>query len=192
MKHLLNFEPPVKFRKGSSLMFKTIVCLIYAIPLFLATGMAFDYVELETMIRQLGAASDLVEKRHVEFAKKLGETRAETQELATDERRLFGYHRTLAGLSFSWTSLLGVLERVVPDGISLLRIRIKPQSVVKIALEGQATSLEQVTCLLRRFYTLERFSDPRLSRHVREESPAGPLVAFTLTVDYLPDLEVRP
>ncbi len=192
MKHLLNFEPPVKFRKGSSFMFQTIVCLLYALPVLMGLAVIIDYLELDTLISRTGDALESLEKRHIQFAKEMAETRGETMDLKADEERLFSYHRALAGLSFSWTKLLGTLEGIMPESIRLVRIRIRPQSVVKIFLEGQATDLGKVTELLRKFYALDRFVEPRLSRHVREETKSGAFVGFTLDVDYLPAVEVRP
>lgn len=192
MKHLLNFEPTVKFRKGSSFMFQTIVCLLYAIPLFMAAALAFDYLELESIIEFLNVASKRVEDRQVEFNKKQLELRADVEELKTDEKRLITYYRSLTGVSFSWTSLFGMLERTVPAGVRLGRIRIKPESVVQIFMEGEAKNLDEVTEFLRRLYSLERFSRPHLSRHAREDTPAGPIIRFTLDVQYLPAWEARP
>lgn len=192
MKHLLNFEPPVKFRKGSSFMFQTILCLLYALPIVMGLVVAFNYFHLESLIAQTTEAMEALEKRHAQFARQMAEVRGEIGDLKADEERLVSYHRLLAGLSFSWTRLLGILEGILPEGVRLVRIRIRPQSVVKIFLEGQATELGQVTDLLRKFYALDRFVAPRLSRHTREETPNGALVGFTLDVDYLPKLEVRP
>jgi len=173
-------------------MFQIVICLLYALPIFMGFALLDEFIELEGLIGYLGTASEAVEKRHVEFAKAQSGARGDFEDRAAMEGRMVGYFRSLSGASFSWTTLFEALERTVPDGVRLIRIKIKPESVVQIFLEGEASSLDEVTDLLRRLYSLERFSNPHLSRHSREETSAGPIIRFTLDVQYLPVWEARP
>lgn len=186
MRHLLNFVPTVKYRSGSSFMYKTILSLLYVVPAMMTGYMAYQYVNTGTTIDRLNAASDVLEKHTSEFQKKLAESRPDIDEIDQINRRLVTYHHTNQTLRFSWNDLYKTLESILPPGIRLTRVRILPRTLIKITLEGNARALEDVTALLRSLYSLDRFANPRILRHAKLASKNEIGVTFDMDVDYLP------
>ena len=192
MKHLLNFEPTVKHRKGSSFMFKTILSLLYGIPILLGTWMAIQYQTIENQISLINQASERLEARHETFLKTLSEGRPDPEELKEGSRRFLSYHRAMTAISFSWAKLLDSLELLIPGQVRLTRVRIKPESFMKLSLEGNAKALENVTQFLRRLFGHPEFRNPKLTRHSLAATASGPEILFNLEVSYFPFGEARP
>ncbi len=192
MKHLLNFEPTVKHRKGSSFMFKTILSLLYGIPILLGSWMAFQYLGIESQIGQLNQASERLEQHHEKFRKTLSEGRPDPDELKEGNRRLLSYQRAMTAISFSWARLLDSLEQLIPDQVRLVRVRIKPESFMKLSLEGNSKALGHVTEFLRKLFDHPEFRNPRLTRHTLATTASGPEIVFNLEVNYFPFGETRP
>ncbi|HOY65359.1 MAG TPA: PilN domain-containing protein [Candidatus Ozemobacteraceae bacterium] len=186
MRHLLNFVPTVKYRSGSSFMFRTIIVLLYTVPTLMTCYMGYRFFAAGHVIARLDAASTDLEKATAAFQKKLAESRPDGDELATMKTRLLTYHHTIETLKFSWNDLYKTIETILPPGIRLTRIRILPKTVLRITLEGNARSLEDVTGLLRSLYTLDQFANPRLTRHAALSNPQEQGVSFNMDVDYLP------
>jgi len=192
MKHLFNFAPTVKFREGSSFMFKTILVLLWSIPVFLALHMAYNYSFYGGLKEYLAEFSEKVEKSHAEFQKKNQESRVNREEFIELSERSLAYFRALKGMSFSWNSLFEDFERLLPYEVRITRIRIKPSGVVKLVVDGEALKLENVTEFLRRLFADRRFEKPRLTQHSLSKNSSGEFLTFCLSVDYLPVRESRP
>jgi len=186
MRHLLNFIPTVKYRSGSSFMFKTIIALLYIVPALMTMYMAYQYLNAGRLIEILNQSSTILEKHTSEFQKKLNENRPDLDEIRQINTRLLRYHNTTETLRFSWNDLYRTLETILPSGIRLTRIRILPKTVIRITLEGNARELEDVTCLLRSLYQLDRFANPRLTRHSKLTGRDESGILFHMDVDYLP------
>lgn len=191
MKHFLNFPPTVKFRIGSRLMFGAVMVILYVVPICLGLFMASQFYHYEGLMETLNSYGKILEKHHDQFLEEQKKQRMDEQEFSGEEARLDTYHRTLTGFSFSWSKLFEVLEKTVPAGVRLQSISIVPDSVLHIKIVGEGQNLDMVTGLVRALYELERFSRPRLLRHalVNETSAS---VQFSLSVDYLPEIEVEP
>ncbi|MFZ2960339.1 MAG: PilN domain-containing protein [Candidatus Ozemobacteraceae bacterium] len=201
MKHLLNIVPTVKYRGESSFMFKTIIGLLYLLPALLALYTGLQYLEVTSLNVEMDAASDRLEKKHGEVSKGLAEARPDRSEIQESWQRILSYHHALKSTTFSWTTLFGYLEQVLPAAVRITRVRVHPEASVKLNIQGEAVRLEDVTDFLRRLYEHKRFDQPRLINHARLEGstrsgkpgPEGSAVAvsseavmFTLDVDYLP------
>ncbi len=186
MRHLLNFVPTVKYRSGSSFMYKTILSLLYVVPTMMTGYMGYQYVNTSDVIARLNAASDVLEKHTSEFQKKLAESRPDLDEIDQINRRLVTYHHTNQTLRFSWNELYKTLETILPQGVRLTRVRIVPKKLIKIALAGNARELGDVTALLKSLYALDRFANPRLLRHAKLSAKDESGVTFDMDVDYLP------
>lgn len=192
MKHLFNFTPPVKFRVGSTFMFKTILFIIWSVPLVLVAFVANQYILFEELEEDLANGSQQLERKHSEFQKKLAENRPSKAEMNEFSARILAYFNTLRTVSFSWSSLLETLENLLPAGVKVTRILVKPGSCATLVLEGEARSVEQVTEFWRRLYAGNRFDRPRVSRHALIPNTNPPIQQFHLEVDYIPSIEVQP
>jgi hypothetical protein len=64
------------------------------------------------------------------------------------------------------------------------RIRIIPDKLVKVAIEGNATSLKDLTGFVKILFNDKMFLNPRLKQHQRV-GLNNPEVTFKLEVDYL-------
>jgi Tfp pilus assembly protein PilN len=190
MKHLLNFVPTVTYRKGSSFMFKVIMAILYVVPLSLCFFMAYEYFVLEDLIERHTEMGDALEKRHAQFQKVLAERRPDLEELNSMRGRFLSYYQAMSGLSFSWTELFATLEGILPPEVRLTRIQVRPESVVRLRIAGQAGNLGAVTELLRRLYGLEAFHAPRLSKHQVIDGQKSSAVTFHLDVEYLPPVAI--
>ncbi|HEY9072209.1 MAG TPA: PilN domain-containing protein [Candidatus Ozemobacteraceae bacterium] len=186
MRHLLNFVPTVKYRSGSSFMYRTIIVLLYTVPALMTCYMGYQFFAAGSVIERLNTSSAVLDKATAEFQKKLAENRPDADELATMKSRLLTYHHTIETLKFSWNDLYRTIEAVLPPGIRLTRIRILPKSTLRLTIEGNARTLEDVTRLLRSFYELDQFANPRLTRHAALANPQEQGVSFHMDVDYLP------
>jgi len=192
MKHLLNFVPTVKFRQGSSFMFKTIYFLLWAIPIMISLFMTYEYYGVSDTISFLSSHAETLDKRYVEYQNKFAENRLDPTEIEGMKKRMISYCRTFQAFSFSWTPLFEILERIIPAGLKITQIRIKPESLIKLAIQGEAVDLEKVTQFLRTLHSLEQFSKPRLTRHALLPIASGTTTTFYLDVDYVPQGEVTP
>lgn len=186
MRHILNFVPTVKYRSGSSFMYKTIIALLYVVPALMTAYMAYQYVNTGRLINRLNDSSDVLEKHTLDFQKTLSENRPDLEEINQINSRLVTYHHTNQTLRFSWNDLYKTLEAILPAGIRLTRIRILPRTLIRISLDGNARTLEDVTKLLRSLYSLDRFANPRLIRHAKLAAKDESGVTFNMDVDYLP------
>jgi len=167
-------------------MFKTIIALLYIVPALMTAYMAFQYFHAGNLIELLNQSSTILEKHTAGFQNILNDNRPDLDEIRQINARLLRYHQTTETLSFSWNDLYRTLETILPAGIRLTRIRILPKSVIRITIEGSARELEDVTCLLRSLYKLDRFANPRLSRHSKLTGKDESGIAFNMDVDYLP------
>lgn len=194
MKHLFNFPPPPnqKFRKGSGFMFRTILVILWCVPLFLFFFTLFEYWEVETLHSYLQDSLDQLNRRHGVFQKSLSEKRYDKNEYQAVSEQAKAAHRSLRSLKFSWTALFATLEDILPPDVKITRLRIKPEQVVGLTIEGEGEKLEAVTELLRRLYKHEKFDKPRLLSHALIDTKQGPAVVFRMNADYLPPLEVLP
>lgn len=194
MKHLFNFPPPPnqKFRKGSGFMFRTILVILWCVPLFLFFFALFEYWEVDTLQSYLQNSLDHLNRRHAVFQKVVSENSNDKNEYQAVVEQTKAAHRSLRSLKFSWTALFATLEDVLPSDVKITRIRIKPEQVVGLTIEGEGAKLEAVTELLRRLYKHEKFDKPRLLNHALIDAKQEPAVVFSMIADYLPPLEVLP
>ena len=192
MKHIFNFVPAVKFRQGSSFMFKTIIAILWSIPLALALYTLAEYSYYENLTAYLGDFSATLENKHREFQKNSIESRFDKKEFLELSKRTVSYFRNLKAMTFSWTSLFGELEKLLPGGVKINRIRIKPATSVNLTVDGEATGMTDLTDFLRGLFASDRFYRPRLSHHATASTASSGALVFNLNVDYLPPLEIQP
>lgn len=190
MKHFLNFSPTVKFRVGSSFMFRTVMFILYVVPVAVIFFLAYDYSHLDQLVTEIDSFGEQITEFHRQGMRQHKQERVDFQKLEMEEKKLYTYHRTLTGFSFSWSKLFQTLEQTVPAGVRIQQISIVPDSVLRIAILGEGRNLEAVTGLIKAFYRLERFSRPRLARHALVNE-GQKMVQFSMQVDYLPEIEVE-
>lgn len=192
MKHLFNFSPTVKYRQGSSFMFKVVLTILYGIPALMLLSTTAEYLFISGLEAQYAECGDRLEKKQAEFNKRLGETRPDRKEIAQLTERSASYFQVLKAISFSWSSLFDSLEEILPGEVRISRIRIRPSTAISLIIEGEAKKLEEITEFLRRLYAHARFDQPRLNHHALSARDQKPTLEFNLEVDYLPLPEVKP
>ncbi len=192
MKHLLNFVPATKFSGQSSFIYRTILGLMYALPLLFATYWTLAYWGYEDIINDLEQSSKRLEARHKDFVKVITENYPDREEIAQSSERITALYRSMRILEFSWTPLFALLEQVLPQGVRLERIRVRPGPVLYLSMSGEARTVGQVTGFLQTLFTHDRFNNPRLLRQSQISSGTEILTSFDMETEYLPLKEVRP
>jgi Tfp pilus assembly protein PilN len=187
MKHLFNFSPTVKFRKGSSFLYKVILSVLYFIPAVLLFYHGSIYLHLNQVESFLNDFSGRLENRHSEARTAIAAIRPDRQQFWQMLGASVGYHRLLTNIRFSWSTLFDRLEDIIPPGVKIARIRMKPAALVNIAIEGEAADVTQVTEFLRRLYGHPNFTQPRLARHSKKRDHELEGVAFQMEAGYLID-----
>ena len=187
MKHLFNFSPTVKYREGSSFLYKLVLSVLYCIPLMLLLFHGFSYLHLASVEEDLNEFSTQLEKRHAEARAAVVGIRPDRPAFWKMLKSAVAYQRLLTNIRFSWSDLFDRLEEIIPAGVKIDRIRLKPANLVSIGIEGQAREVTQVTEFLRRLYDHPHFLHPRMSRHSRDEHGEKPQVSFRMEVGYLAD-----
>lgn len=101
-------------------------------------------------------------------------------------------NRLIDRKSFSWTRLLGRLEKHVPGGIAITRIapHFKDGQVeAEIKLNGDADSLEPLTKLMMNLEGSPYFADVFLLRQSIKPVDGRDMISFELTVRYVAEGE---
>lgn len=189
MKHFLNLPPTVKYRKGSSFMFKITVILLYLLPISLTLLMVYRYQGNVQPAEFLATAQEDLEKATDRFQKQLLEIRPDMQMAEAQEKRLLDYYRALSGFSFSWNFLLASMEKVLPEKVRITRLTLRPQSVLKIGISGEAQSLKELTEFVRALQQVESFIRPRIHRHQLVKAASGSWIQFEVGFGFVPESE---
>ena len=192
MKHLLNIIPTVKFRGQSSFVYRTILALLYVLPILFGIFVTLAYWDHPRAISALTDANDRLEKRHGEFKKMLADGHPEKEEWGKSKEQITSFLRTMRFMQFSWARLFSHLEEVLPPEVRLTRIRVNTDEALKLTIGAQAAHLEDMTALLRALYKHERFYQPKLERQAKVGSGPMNVLDFDLQVRYVPLVEGRP
>lgn len=95
--------------------------------------------------------------------------------------------------SFSWTSLLGRIEKAVPKGIGITRISpalkggAEMREEVDISLYGDATSVEAMTNLIMDLENSPWFGDVFLLQQTLRDNDGRDVISFEMKLKYHPD-----
>lgn len=192
MKHLLNFVPVTKFSGQSSFIYRTILGLLYVMPLLFASYWVLAYWGYPDLIAQLESANKQLEARHKDFQKVVAENHPDKEELRQSSERVVSLYRSMKILEFSWTPLFALVEKLIPDGMRLERIQVRPGPVLHLAISGEVLQLEQLTGFLRVLFEHDRFNNPRILRQTTVGSGSTALQAFEMEMEYLPPREEKP
>ncbi len=184
MKHFLNFKPTIVFRKGSSFMLKTSLLILYAVPLALAVFLASKYFAAVETTRFYQEAEAALIARTGEFNEQLNRDRPAREDIEAEEKNYQAYrHASLLGHT-SWSNLLNRLEKLTPAQVRFRKIGIRPDTLVRISLEGETSDLSHATALLRSLFAESVFVNPILKKHARAKLGDSEGIVFTLDVDY--------
>jgi Tfp pilus assembly protein PilN len=192
MKHLFNIVPTVKFREGSTFMFKTIIVILYSLPLLLATYTAYECSFYNDLEHELRESITKLDKRKDQLKQALIAEKPKPDALTKLQGKTISYFQALHAISFSWTALFENLETLLPENSRLNRIQIRPATTVQVSLSGEAQTLQGVMEFWRRLFAAPRFARPRISTHKNVMKGPVASVEFHLDVDYVPDLEFKP
>ncbi|GAB1351994.1 hypothetical protein MASR1M12_07250 [Erysipelotrichia bacterium] len=184
MKHFLNFKPTVVYRKGSSFMLKTSLVILFSVPLALTMFFAYKYTAAGNTTAFYQSAEEQLNARLGSFKEELAKLRPAKEDLEEAEGRYFAWRRASTLCRTSWSTLLNRLEKLTPPQVRYRRIGIRPEKLVRISLEGEATDLGKVTELLRALFAESVFVNPNLKRHANSELEGNTSVTFSLEVDY--------
>lgn len=97
--------------------------------------------------------------------------------------------------SFSWTSLLGRIEKAVPGGIAVTRIAPTFKAAAgkgveyEISLTGDSTSLEALTSLIINLEDSAYFREVFLLQQTLKDIEEREVISFEIRLQYLPDGE---
>ncbi|MGM0598274.1 MAG: PilN domain-containing protein [Candidatus Rifleibacteriota bacterium] len=184
MKHYLNFKPSIVFRKGSNFMLKTSLMILYGLPLVLLFFWSYNYFTSKSLNTFHKKSFKHLEDKNDKFYEKIKKIKPDKEELVTKESSYLDYRRVSEALKHSTTLIFSSLEKVTPGSIMFSRIRIIPEKLVKVAIEGNAESLKDLTTFVKILFKNKMFLNPRLKQHQRV-GLNNPEVTFKLEVDYL-------
>ncbi len=184
MKHYLNFKPSIVFRKGSSFMLKTSLLILYGLPLALLFFWSYSYFSFNSINEFYNGSYKELKKKSDDFTSELNKIKPDKNELAEKKQAYFDYRKVSAALAMSWSPLFEALEEITPGNVMFYRIRIKPDKLVKVIIEGEAERLVALTGFVRKLYKENNFLNPMLQRHSRPNE-GSETVTFSLVVDYL-------
>jgi hypothetical protein len=184
MKHYLNFKPSIVFRKGSSFMLKTSLLILYGLPLALLFFWSYSYFSLNSVNSFYDESYKELKKKSDEFTSELDKIKPDKAELADKQQAYFDYRKVSAAIAMSWSPLFEALEEITPGDVMFYRIRIKPDKLVKVIIEGEAERLIALTGFVKKLYKENNFLNPMLQRHSRPDEDSE-VVTFSLVVDYL-------
>ncbi len=184
MKHFLNFKPTVVYRKGSSFMLKTSLVILFSVPLALAMFLAYKYSAAGSTTAFYQSAEEQLSKRLGSFKEELTKLRPAKEDLEEAETEYFAMRRASTLCRTSWSTLLNRLEKLTPPQMRYRRIGIRPEKLVRISLEGEATDLGKVTELLRALFAESVFVNPNLKKHASSKLEGNTGITFSLEVDY--------
>ncbi|MBI3039905.1 hypothetical protein HYY75_12800, partial [bacterium] len=127
--------------------------------------MSFELFEIKKIKETLSELSDRMEKKLTLSAKSLADKRPDLHEIHKLSTQALLYYKLLKSLNFSWTNLFENLEGVLPEGVRLVRVRIRPESSTRLSIEGEALQVQPLTDFLKRLFESKHFSHPRLRQH---------------------------
>lgn len=184
MKHYLNFKPSIVFRKGSSFMLKTCLIILYGLPLALVFFWSYSYFSINALNEFYSENYQLLDRKNSEFSAHLKSIKPDIEDLQEREENYFAYRKVSQAFKTSWSVLFETLEGITPGDVVFNRIRIRPDKLVKVVIEGEAEKLSSMTAFLQKLYNDKNFLNPMLKRHTRPDE-SNEKVAFSLEVDYL-------
>ncbi|GAB4279952.1 MAG: hypothetical protein Kow0029_24210 [Candidatus Rifleibacteriota bacterium] len=186
MKHFLNFKPTIVFRKGSSFMLKTCLVILYGLPLLLLFFWSYNYFSIRALNEFYADAKNALEKRNDVFSKIVAKEKPDESEIKELEEDYLAYRKVGLAFETSWTQLFQTLESITPGDVMFKRVKIRPDKLVKVTIEGKAEKLESMTGFMKKLFADKNFLNPSLKHHSRENA-SEEFVNFSLEVDYLGD-----
>lgn len=189
-KHMLNFEPTVKYRTGSRFLYQFFLAVLYGIPLLMALQLGYTYCSDEALAAQMTDQHKLIKARFDKTVTALNERRPDPEDLAEPARQAAAVDAALRPLRVSWSLLLDQLEELMPDDVRCIGVRIRPTPTMQILVDGEGRTVAAVTAFLRRLLGHPQFAAPFLANH--QSTPEG-TIRFTMQAVYLPPTpEVAP
>jgi hypothetical protein len=185
MKHYINFKPTVLYRKGSSFMLKTSVAILYGIPALMVLFYSFNYFSAQSTIGFYQENYQVLNDRANSFSKNIDQIIPDKDELKEKEKWYFDFSKAINAYKTSWTHLFSKFEAISPAGIKFSRVRVHPDKVIKVIIEGKAQTMSELTDFLRVLFEEKEFMNPELKRHSRQKDKSGSSISFSMVVDYL-------
>jgi hypothetical protein len=165
-------------------MLKTSLIILYGLPLVLLFFWSYNYFTVTSLNNFYQESFKHLDNKNDDFYENIKKIKPDTRELQVKEGRYLDYRRVSEALKHSTTLIFSSLENVTPESIMFNRIRIIPDKLVKVAIEGNATSLKDLTGFVKILFNDKMFLNPRLKQHQRV-GLNNPEVTFKLEVDYL-------
>jgi hypothetical protein len=185
MKHYINFKPTVLYRKGSSFMLKTSVAILYGIPILMVLFYSFNYFSAQNTVRFYQENYQTLKEKTDSFSKTINQMIPDKEELEEKEEWYFDFSKAINAYKTSWTHLFSKFEAISPAGIKFSRVRVHPDKVIKVIIEGKAQKMSDLTDFLRVLFEQKEFMNPELKRHSTQTDRFGSSISFSMIVDYL-------
>lgn len=165
-------------------MLKTSLVILYAAPLALAFFWSYQYFAMASVNALHKEAEQALRKKNAAFGETLAKLKPAAEELVPLEKKYYDYRKVAAVSQTSWSDLLNRLEKLTPDNLRFKRISIRPEKLVKVNLEGEASDLSHITSLLQALFNETVFMNPNLRQHRRIQNEGKDSVSFNLEVDF--------
>lgn len=186
MKHLFNFVPTVKYRKGSSFLVRTIIVLLYFIPGLLLLFHSFEILIMQNTEERLSIFSKRLERHYGDTVDAISKLRPDQKNFNALLDKSVAYHNLLKNTRFSWSDLLKGIEEVIPGGVKISRVGMKPATMIEISLEGKAENVHEITAFLQNLFNHPQFFRPVLLNYRTSNFAKDSLVDFRMHVEYFP------
>jgi hypothetical protein len=158
--------------------------ILYGLPIVLVFFWSYNYFVVRSLNEFYQQAYKQLESKKKVFDKELAAIKPDQELIKETSEAYFSYRRVAGALNMSWSKLFETLEEITPGTVMFYRIRIKPDKLVKVVIEGEAEKLENLTEFNRRLFSNSSFMNPMLKRHARKDVK-DETVIFNLEVDYL-------
>ncbi len=185
MKHFLNIKPTVVFRKGSSFLLRTSLAILFGVPFVIALFWGYKYYAANSVLSIYESNLENLKKKTTKFEEKTRKDLIDKEDLNLLAERYLGYRAISSAYQTSWSKLFQKFEELSPEGMKITRIRIKPDKVVKIMIQGKVVDLHNLTTFLKSMINSDCFLNPNLKRHSRAGNGDDKSLVFDMEVDYV-------
>lgn len=185
MKHYLNFKPVIIYRKGSRFMLNNSLAIIYLLPVMLLSFYGYNYYSFHQINEFYNAHYNDLRSAASSYQRQSRQNEPDREKLKEYEKFYFNYRKVSAATRASWGLLFNHIERILPSGVRLTRLRLRPDKFINIEMEGEAIEFKEVTLFLSSLFNDTSFINPQIRRHRKIDEDG--MVSFTMNVQYIPE-----
>lgn len=164
-------------------MLKTSLLLLYGLPLALVFFWSYSYFEIKALNEFYEDSRVILADKTASFNAGLNAIKTDPVELNKTQETYLSYLKVHNAFKTTFNDLFEALEKVTPGDVMFNRIKISPNKLVRVVIEGEAEKLGALTIFVRQLFGSNEFLNPRLNRHTRKAEDEK--VSFSLDIDYL-------